>query len=190
MLILLVIAGLLDPLTSKLANTVFLTGEFIQTETWALTRETESTTGSLGLAHPNLFRLEYADPPGRVTGCDGIQVFTIEPLNGEVIVYGESNPEGFLHLLNRADGDGMVIEGTSRAGMVTVSVRGDLGGGLSAMDVCYSLSDSLPVTFATSDVNGNETVWSLSGLEVHGTIPGSFFDLEVPDGFSVVSGGD
>lgn len=188
MLVLLLISGLLDPLTSKLEDTVFLTGSFIQTETWALTRETETACGSLGLAHPNLFRLEYSDPAGRVTGCDGTRVFTIEPLNDEVVVYGESGPEGFLHLLSRADDDGMVIEGNSSSGMVAVSVRGDLGGGISGMEVCYSMSDSLPTTFSTSDVNGNETVWALSGLEVHGSVPRDFFSLEVPEGYSVVSG--
>lgn len=190
MLLLLIIAGLLDPLTSKLSNTVFLTGSFIQTETWALTRETEATRGSLGLAHPNLFRLEYTDPRGRVTGCDGTRYYTIEPVHNEVVVYGESGPEGFLHLLNRAGEDGMLIEGTTTAGIVTVSVRGDLGGGVSGMDVCYSLSDSLPTTFATSDVNGNETVWVLSALETHESLPRNYFALEVPDGYTVVSGED
>lgn len=190
MLLLLVVSGLLDPLTTKLSNTVFLTGSFIQTETWALTRETEATSGSLGLAHPNLFRLLYTDPPGRVTGCDGTRVYTIEPLNEEVVVYGESSPEGFLHLLTRADADGMIIEGTTAAGLCTVSVRGDLGGGVSGMEVCYTLSDSLPMTFATSDVNGNETVWVLSGLEAHDSLPRNFFVLEVPDGYTVVSGED
>lgn len=190
MLMLLVVSGLLDPLTTKLEDTVFLTGSFIQTETWALTRETETSRGSLGLAHPNLFMLEYSDPQGRVTGCDGTRVFTIEPSSGEVVVYGESQPEGFLHLLDRADDDGMVIDGDSDGEMVTVSVLGDIGGGITGMEVCYSVSDSLPVTFATSDVNGNETVWVLSGLEVHGSVPRDFFVLEVPDGYAVVSGED
>lgn len=190
MLLLLVFSGLLDPLTTKLSNTVFLTGSFIQTETWALTRETEATRGSLGLAHPNLFRLEYTDPPGRVTGCDGTRVYTVEPDFDEVVVYGESGPEGFLHLLNRADEDGMVLEGTTVAGIVTVSVRGDLGGGVSGMEVSYSLSDSLPMTFATSDVNGNETVWVLNGLRTHDSPPSDYFAMEVPDGYSVVSGED
>lgn len=190
MLLLLVFAGLLDPLTSKLSNTVFLTGSFIQTETWALTRETESTSGSLGLAHPNLFRLEYTDPPGRVTGCDGTRIYTVEPDLDEVVVYGESGPEGFLHLLSRADDDGMVIEGTSAAGVVTVSVCGDLGGGISGLEVCYSLSDSLPTAFATSDVNGNETVWVLSALRTHDSLPPDYFAMEVPDGYTLVSGED
>ena len=190
MLLMLIIAGLLDPLTTKLSNTVFLTGSFIQTETWALTRETVATRGSLGLAHPNLFRLLYTDPPGRVTGCDGTRVYTIEPISGDVLVYGESSPEGFLHLLNRADADGMIIEGTTAAGLRTVSVRGDMGGGVSGMEVCYTLSDSLPMTFATLDVNGNETVWVLSGLEAHDSLPLNYFVLEVPDGYSVVSGED
>lgn len=188
MLLLLLFAGLLDPLTSKLSDTVFLTGSFIQTETWALTRETEATSGSLGLAHPNLFKLDYTDPRGRVTGCDGTRVYTIEPLTNEAVVYGESGLEGFLHLLNRADDDGMVIEGTSAAGQVTVSVIGDLGGGVSGMEVCYSMADSLPVRFATSDVNGNTTVWDLSRLEAHDSLPLSYFVMEVPDGYTVVSG--
>ncbi len=190
MLLMLLFTGLLDPLTSKLSNTVFLTGSFTQTETWALTRETETTRGSLDLAHPNLFRLEYSDPRGRVTGCDGVRVYTIEPLSNEIVVYGESGPEGFLHLLNRADDDGMLIEGTSAAGLVTVSVTGDLGGGVIGMEVCFAMADSLPVRFATTDVNGNETAWELSGLEAHDSLPVGCFVMEVPDGYTVVSGED
>jgi outer membrane lipoprotein-sorting protein len=181
-------AGLLDPLTARLEDSVFLTGDFVQTDTWALTLETGISRGVMYLAHPNLFRLDFADPPGRITGCDGASVYTVEPLYSEVIVYGNSSPEGFLHLLRRAGDEGMDISGETADGLVTVTVRGDLGGGISTLRVRYSVSDSLPDLFYTSDVNGNTTEWALSGLETRRQVPEGLFDMPVPDGYSVVSG--
>lgn len=188
MFLLILAAGLLDPLTAKLEDSVFLTGNFVQTDTWALTLETEVSRGVMSLAHPNLFRLDFTDPPGRITGCDGTAVYTVEPLYGEVMVYGDSSPEGFLHLLHRAGDEGMDIRGETLDGLVTVTVQGDLGGGISMLRVRYSAADSLPVLFSTSDVNGNATEWALSGLETGMRVPGGLFDMPVPEGYTVVSG--
>lgn len=188
MLLLLLACSLLDPLTTKIGNTVFLTGTFVQTETWALTRESEVTRGVMGLAHPNLFRLSFTDPEGRVTGCDGSSVFTVEPLYREVVIYDGASPEGFLHLLNRAREEGMPIQEDIQGDRVTLTVTGDLGGGISSLVVTYSAADSLPRQFATLDVNGNRTEWSFTGLSSQGSWPSGYFDLAVPDGYSVLAG--
>ncbi len=182
------VSSLLDPLTLKLSETGFLSGTFVQTDTWALTRETEVSRGVMGIAHPNLFRLDYSTPPGRVTGCDGGSVYTIDPLYSEVVVYGDSGAEGFLHLLERADDEGMVTEEHTNGDEVAVTVTGDLGGGISSMEVRYNRSDSLPFYFSTSDVNGNLTVWSLSDLETAGEPPSGYFRMTVPAGYTTVSG--
>lgn len=187
MLLLCLVCSLLDPLTTKIENTVFLTGSFVQTETWALTRESEVTRGVMGLAHPNLFRLSFSSPQGRVTGCNGSSVYTVEPIYREVVIYDESGPEGFLHLLNRARDEGMLMEDTIEGDRVTLFVRGDLGGGISSLVVGYTLADSLPFYFSTADVNGNLTEWSLTGLSAAGSSPPGYFDLVVPDGYSVLN---
>ncbi len=190
MLVLMVVASLLDPLTKKLESSVFITGDFVQTDTWALTMETGVSRGVMFLAHPNLFRLDFSDPPGRITGCDGVSVYTVEPGCREVVVYDDSSPDGFLHLLRKAGDGSMDISGETTDGLVSVTVRGDLGGGVSMLRVRYSGADSLPVLLATSDINGNTTEWAMSGLEVRGAVPDGLFDIPVPEGYSVISGNE
>ncbi len=186
-LMVLIAAGILDPLTVKLENTVLLQGSFVQSETWALTRESEVTRGVMSLAHPNLFLLEYSDPEGRVMGCDGGSVFTIEPRYREVVQYTGSSPEGFLHLLLNSDREGMTTEGSARGDTVTVRVSGDMGGGINSLCVKFSMVDSLPFFFSTSDINGNLTEWQLSNLETRGSVPDSRFRLTVPSGYALLS---
>lgn len=187
MLWLIIAGGLLDPLTTKLDETVFLGGSFLQTETWALTRESEVTRGSMSLAHPNLFRLEYAHPEGRVTGYDGTSVYTVDPVYREVVVYHGSSPEGFLHLLKNAGGEGTDVQGEREDDRVTVRINGDLGGGIASITVGYSTTDSLPFFFSTTDVNGNRTEWELFDLWTEGSHGTDRFRLQVPPGFTLIS---
>lgn len=189
MILLLLTAGVLDPLTARLENTVLLQGGFVQTETWALTRESETTRGTLSFAHPNLFLLEYTDPPGRVTGCDGETVYTIEPLYREVVRYTDADPVGFLHLLLRAGEEGMGVETLQRGDTLSVTVTGDLGGGIHAMAVSFLQSDSLPLRFATSDINGNRTEWELQDLVFRNSFSPDLFRLSVPTGYTVLQEG-
>jgi outer membrane lipoprotein-sorting protein len=180
----------LDPLTARMDDVVFLEADFVQRDYWALTMEWETSTGHLLLAAPNLFRLEYTDPEGRMMGFDGEQVFTIEPSTRQVILTGEGEPSSFMTFLDLGSDESVVLESETSGDTVTVSLGGDLGEGITGMDVAFCSSDSLPLYLATVDANGNRTSWSLSHASVSRTCDPGAFEMALPAGYQLVRPGD
>ena len=183
-------ASPLDALVARLEGAGFLTGSFVQTDRWALTLEEESSSGTLFMAPPNLFLLDYSDPSGKRTGFDGEVLYTVDPSFRQVIVYPEGDPASFAGMLEHFSDTtlvcGVEIEGDS----VLVSLSGDLGEGISSMLVGYTVSDSLPWLFGTTDVNGNSTMYTVGGIETVETAPDGFFEMSVPEGFELIYSGD
>lgn len=177
----------LAPLTEKLSSIVYLTGNFTQTDYWALTLDSEETSGILHLSHPNLFLLEYDDVQGRATGCTGDLVFTVDPDFQEILVY-TGTPTGFLHILS-SPGEGLASTVfTENGDSLTVTISGEFDGGITGITAGYTLSDSMPYFLSTVDMNGNSTSWELMNLSVSDTAPDVF---KVPDlpGYSMVDAG-
>jgi outer membrane lipoprotein-sorting protein len=177
----------LAPLTARIGDAGYLTGTFTQIDRWALTQEEETSTGTLHLAHPSLFLLEYSDPAGWRSGFDGEMLYTIEPDIMQVILYPYEAPGSFLHFIERAAdsslGETVVVSGDS----VLVTVTGDLGEGIRRLRVGYTASDSLPFLFETDDANGNRTTYLMESLATLDSPPEGIFDMTVPEGFVVVS---
>lgn len=186
----LISSGPLDPVTARLESAGFLLGNFVQIDTWALTLESETSAGRLYLASPDLFLLEYSDPPGKKTGFDGENIYTIDPLFEQVILYPGSEPGSFLHMLDRCSDSTTVAELETVGDTVTVNLSGDLGEGITAMVVGYTLPDSLPWLFVTTDLNGNSTSYTFDGIEIEHSWPEGFFSLEIPHGYELVNSGD
>ena len=69
----------LNPLLEKMSNTVYMTGSFIQIDTWALTLDEEVSSGTMYIAQPDLFLLSYTEPEGSRIGYDGSVLYTVEP---------------------------------------------------------------------------------------------------------------
>lgn len=177
----------LDPLTEKLESLSYLTGSFVQTDYWALTLDSEETSGTLHLAHPNRFLLEYDDVEGRVTGCTGDMVFTVDPEFSEILVY-TGTPRGFLHILS-LPGEGLAAtEFTENGDSLTVTLAGEFDGGITGITAGYTLSDSLPYMLTTVDANGNSTSWQLEDLSISDSVPDIFLVPELP-GYAVVDAG-
>lgn len=178
----------LEPLTEKLSSLEYLTGGFIQTDYWALTLDSETSGGVLHLAHPNLFLLEYDDVPGRVTGCTGEQVFTVDPEFGEILVYTGS-PTGFLHILSSSEEGSEISDSQESGDSLTVVITGDFNGGITEITAGYTISDSLPFLLSTLDSNGNSTTWKLYDLSISPAVPDIFSIPRLP-GYAVVDAGN
>ncbi len=186
LLSILVCAAALEPLTARLESLVYLTGSFVQTDYWALTLDSESTSGTLHLAHPNLFLLEYDDVPGRATGCTGDTVFTVDPEFREILVYS-GTPTGFLHILYGAE-EGDVVSLEENGDSIEVTVTGAFDGGIRTITAGYTISDSLPYTLSTVDANGNSTRWEIQDLTILQEAPQVFRLPDLP-GYAVVEAG-
>lgn len=183
----LIFASLLDPLIAKLEISVFMTGNFTQTDVWALTLEENTSEGLLYLAQPDFFRLDYSpESGGGSNGFDGEVIFNIEPEYEQVIVYISEEHGSFLHLLEECNDSSLITSEEIREDSLMLILDGDFGGGINRIEVGYLLTDSLPYYFKTTDVNGNSTAYLLGGLEVYSEIPDGTFDLVVPDNYELV----
>lgn len=177
----------LNPLLEKMRNTVFMTGSFIQTDSWALTLEEEASSGTMYLAHPDLFLLSYTDPPGAAMGYDGSVLYTIEADLQQVILYTSGEPGSFLHMLEKCT-DSTVAETILLNGdSLIIQYEGDFGEGISRMKVGFTLSDSLPFLFRTTDYNGNRTEYTIRNLITEDSFAENIFQLIVPDGYTIVN---
>ncbi|MCK5116410.1 MAG: outer membrane lipoprotein carrier protein LolA [Candidatus Aegiribacteria sp.] len=177
----------LNPLLEKMKNTVFMTGSFIQTDSWALTLEEETSSGTMYLGHPDLFLLSYTEPAGAAMGYDGSVLYTVEADLQQVILYSSGEPGSFLHMLEKC-ADSTIAETLQFSGdSLIILLEGDFGEGISRMKVGFTLSDSLPFLFSTTDYNGNRTEYSIWNLTTDDYSPENVFQLIIPDGYTVVN---
>jgi len=179
----------LDPLVAKLDEVAFLQADFVQTDYWALTREEEVSEGHLCLASPDLFVFRYSQPAGRIMGYDGSTLYTVEPSSRQVLL-SEGEGSSFLAFLQLGSDSSLVRSSSARGDTVSVILEGDLGEGLTRMEVSFDASDSLPISLVTYDANRNRTCWSLGSVDLSRSAPAGYFDLVVPDGFETVRPGD
>lgn len=178
------------PLLEKLRDTAYMTGSFQQADHWALTLEEEFSSGTMHLAQPDLFKLAYSDPPGAATGYDGSALYTVEPDLQQVLLYPSREPESFLHLLDQCSDTTLSRVVESRDDSLLVALEGDFGEGINRIEVGFTLSDSLPFLFATTDYNGNTTeyrIWDISTAADH---PEGVFSYSVPEGYRIITPGE
>ncbi len=180
----------LEPVTVRLENAALLTCEFVQTDIWALTLEEETSSGVLYLAPPNLFLFEYSDPPGKKMGFDGEHLYSLDPFFRQVILYRGGEPGSFLHMLERCSDTTLVGSFDMLGDSMIVSLSGDLGEGISSMTVGYSISDSLPWLFRTTDVNNNIVSYTMQDMQVMREVPPDLFTMTVPEDFELIDSGE
>lgn len=177
----------LNPLLEKMRSTVYMTGSFIQTDSWALTLEEEVSSGTMYIAQPDLFLLSYSEPEGSSIGYDGSILYTVEPELEQVLLYPSREPGSFLHMIEKCS-DSTAAETLHYSGdSLIVSIEGDFGEGINHMEVGFTISDSLPFLFTTSDYNGNTTSYDLWDISTSDTYQDNTFQLNVPDGYTVVN---
>lgn len=182
-------ATLFQPLSKKLSEVSYLTGSFTQIDYWALTMDAEEASGIMHLAQPNLFLLQYDDIENRAMGCNGEQVYTVDPEFMEVLVYSGA-PNGFLHIISSINQEEAEIFSTEVNDSVTVIASGLFEGGLVEITAGYTKSDSLPFLFSTKDSNGNTTSWIMSDfiLQANIDIP-EIFSIPEFEGYSLIDAG-
>ncbi|MCD4709035.1 MAG: outer membrane lipoprotein carrier protein LolA [Candidatus Sabulitectum sp.] len=187
--LMIILAGtsLLRPLSERLEDAIYLTGSFAQTDYWALTMDSEEASGTMHLAHPNRFLLQYDGSEDRVMGCTGTEVFTVDPVFSEILVYSGS-PTGFLHILSFASENECSVVSSQSGDSITVIASGLFEGGITEITAGYTLSDSLPFLFSTTDANGNSTSWEIADLQISDTVPDIFFIPQLA-GYSIIDAG-
>lgn len=174
----------LAPLNARMETAGSLAGSFVRTDYLALTMEADTSRGEFLLASPNLFLLDFEEPEGRLMGFDGERSYTVEPATRQVVVYESRRPESFVGTL-RSYGDSSMVDSMEVAGdSVTVWLEG-AGSGIRSVAAGYTLSDSLPFLYATTDANGNTITYRLHSVAAGGEPEEGAFDLQVPEGFSV-----
>lgn len=177
------------PMISRLSGSEALSAVFVQTDFWALTRETGVSCGTLSLSADGRFLLEYEGPDGRTIGFDGSVMFTVDPSSRQVLLDESGEPAGFAALLESA-GRTDLLTGSSVSGdTVTIVLEGDIGQGIDRMEFSFLSSDSLPRSLETSDANGNVTSWVLTAPSTEPLDP-SVFEVDIPGGFEVLRSGD
>lgn len=174
----------LAALNHRLQSVESLQGSFVRTDYLVLTMEADTTRGTFLLAPPNLFVLEFTDPGGRRIGFDGARSYTVEPATTQVIIYGDRRPDSFLGTLRSYEDSTMVDSVQVSGDSVRVWLEG-AGSGVAAVRAGYTLNDSLPFLYATTDVNGNTITYRLEGVQAGGPPPEGAFGLEVPEGYAV-----
>lgn len=174
----------LEPLNSRLEDVESLGGSFVRTDYRVLTMESDTSRGTFMLASPNLFLLDFTDPEGRLIGFDGDRSYTVEPQTSQVIVYRDQRPDTFLGTLRGYDDSSMVDSLRVRGDSVTVWLEAT-GSGIETVAAGYTLSDSLPFLYSTTDANGNTITYRLDSVRVGGAPPEGAFELEVPEGYAV-----
>lgn len=190
LIIFLLSASLLDPVVEKLEQGCMFEADFIQTDVWALTREEEYTQGHLFITYPDLFLLDYSDPVGRKLGFDGESLYSIEPDAEQVLIYGAGEAGSFLHMLESC-GDQEFPESYSQSGdSVCVTLSGDLGQGITRIEIIYGTVDSLPIWFLTEDINGNITSYRFLNFTMSAVSPEDVFPLVIPDGYQIITAGE
>lgn len=180
----------LEPLLEKMQNSIFMTGSFSETDTWALTLEEEISSGTMYIAHPDLFLLKYTDPQGAETGYDGSCFFTVEPDIRQVIIYPGREPGNFLHMIEKCADSSAAETVEFNSDSLLVLLEGDFGEGIIRMSVGFTVSDSLPFLFSTTDVNGNSTLYHMWNIEIENTFAESIFNMNVPDDYTVINPGE
>ncbi len=174
----------LEPLNARLEAAGSLRGSFVRTDYRVLTMETDTSGGTFILASPNLFVLDFTDPPGRKMGCDGEVSYTIEPSSRQVIVYEERRPESFMGTL-RSYGDPSMVDSMEVAGDSVMVWLAGRGAGIETVAAGYTLSDSLPFLYSTTDANGNTISYFLESVRAADGFSEGAFGLEVPEGYAV-----
>ncbi|MFO7950938.1 MAG: outer membrane lipoprotein carrier protein LolA [Candidatus Fermentibacteraceae bacterium] len=174
----------LAALNHRLQSVESLRGTFVRTDYLMLTMEADTTRGTFLLAPPNLFVLDFAEPEGRRIGFDGARSYTVEPATSQVIIYEDRRPDSFLGTLRSYDDSTMVDSVRVSGDSVLVRLEG-AGSGVAAVRAGYTLSDSLPFLYATTDINGNTITYRLEGVRAGGPPPEGAFGLEVPEGYAV-----
>ena len=174
----------MEALNHRLQSVESLRGSFVRTDYLVLTMEADTTWGTFILAPPNLFVLEFTEPEGRRIGFDGRRSYTVEPATDQVIIYEDRSPDSFLGTLRSYDDSTMVDSVRIRGDSVMVLLDG-AGRGVATVRTGYTLSDSLPFLYATTDANGNSITYRLEGVRAGGTPSEDAFGLEVPEGYAV-----
>jgi outer membrane lipoprotein-sorting protein len=190
LLIFLLSASFLDPVVEKLKQGCMFEADFLQTDIWALTREEEYSLGHLFITFPDLFLLDYSDPDGRKLGFDGEFLYSIEPDAEQVLIYEAGEAGSFLYMLESCS-DQEFPESYSQSGdSVCVILSGDLGQGITRIEMIYGTVDSLPIWFLTEDINGNINSYRFSNFVQSAVSPEDVFPLIVPNGYQIVSTGE
>ncbi len=182
-------------LASNLQNRVercaALVASFRQINYWVMMEEADTANGSLILAPPHRFRLEYKRPAGHLVGCDGNYIWTYLPEDRQVLRASWRHTTGwgalFLKGLDAADDSLLTIITTPDGARVA---RLDLGAhpnwNLEALEVEIDIASGDPVSYSYEDEEGNRTRFDFLSVSYPETIDASDFEFFIPESYEML----
>ncbi len=181
----------LHAISARFADLATFEADFTQTQSWVGSDPVESR-GTLYIKRPNLFRLQYTEPPGHLQVSDGKIVWTYVPENGEVLTTkldarrgqggdllhwvletGKAEPE-----LGREDLDGKPA--------TVVTLVPDPGLGLSRVRLWTRPDSPEILQYELTDASGNVTLYRLNHVRRNPALPDTLFRFVPPKGVPVV----
>jgi outer membrane lipoprotein carrier protein len=166
--------------------------DFVQTQDWAGMDDAPLWKGKLYLRRPNLFRIEYTEPPGHLQVSDGKTVWTYVPENGEVLAArldSTSGPGGdilrWVLDTGQAEPDVAQIQVEGKPALM-VSLLPAAGLGLSKVRLWIRPGSLDLCQYEIIDSSGNSNLYLLSRAKGNPKLSDEFFRFTPPAGVPIV----
>ena len=163
---------------------------FLQLSTWAAFDEADSSRGTLSVAPPDRFRLEYEEPAGHRIGSDGRFVWTYLPEDRQVLrakieettSWGRFFYEG---LGQAADSLAAFTSDRERGRIARIPLAGRPEWGASDIYVEIAVDSGLPVGYGYTDEEGNRFRFIFHDAAFLPALDDSLFRFGVPKGYEL-----
>ncbi|MCK4304519.1 MAG: outer membrane lipoprotein carrier protein LolA, partial [Candidatus Eisenbacteria sp.] len=183
-------APLVEALLAQLAGAAGLRAEFLQINKWTVIDAADSARGTLVIAPPQRFLLEYREPAGHRVGCDGQFVWTYIPEERQVMRAAVTETTGwgdfFLRGLEESVDSLATLqeEGGRRCACFMLGARPQWG--VRSLELKIDLATGDLVYCAYQDEEGNRIHFELRQVEFPIAFRDSLFHFTVPQGFELL----
>lgn len=182
---------LIDRLQERLATADGLSARFEQINYWVVMDEADTARGSLLLAPPHRFRLDYAKPQGHLIGSDGTFIWTYLPDEKQVLrsaLHHTTNwGEFFLEGLSaRIDSSAVYTTGPTGDQRIRIDLGKHPEWGLSRLFIEIDTASEDPAAYYYVDEEGNTTRFEFLAINYPPAFSDREFQFAVPEGYELL----
>jgi len=183
-------APLLARLRERLEERRAFRSSFLQLSYWAAFDEADTSSGTLSVAPPDRFRLEYEQPAGHLIGSDGRFVWTTLPEDRQVLraqIEETTNWGRFFYegLGQAADSLAPVVRDPARGRIARIALAGRPEWGASEIYVEVAEESGLPVGYGYTDEEGNRFRFLFHNPAFVSALAESLFRFGIPEGYEL-----
>ncbi|MFH1144458.1 MAG: outer membrane lipoprotein carrier protein LolA [Candidatus Eisenbacteria bacterium] len=183
-------APLLARLRAQFSERQAFRSPFVQTSHWAAFDEADTSSGSLIVAPPDRFRLEYLEPAGHLIGSDGRFVWTFLPEDRQVLrahIEETTNWGGFFYeaLEEAADSLALFRADAEHGTVARIALRSRPEWGVNDLYVEVSPREALPVGYGYADEEGNRFRFSFHEPQFLPAVDEDLFRFRTPEGYEL-----